>query len=884
MAAAVQYPVFRGSTNPISIVFAVEATKQLAYVMSGDTGLVILNVSDPYAPYTIGSYDTEGHAFDVQVIGDIAYVADFFHGIDIINVSNPKAPTLIYNLPPQVPGSYYYRIQLHGDYALATSDGVISIANVTDPLNPGYQGIFTPPPLINMDFYEPFLLGDYVYLPLSVPRSLLIYDVSVPWDFVLVCNFTFDSTGEGIANYVKVVGDLAYVGGDEGLFIVNVSNVTAPVLIGQTSHGYVAKLDVEGHMVYALNTELLRIIDVSIPQLPVVTGTFPADAYQVFAAGKIVYLSAYYTGIMILDVSTPFDPVLLRVYSPPSTIRGVAVSGNYAYVNDQLKGTIIYDVSNPSAPRNIGEYPTDQPYTLVRIVGDLLYVGARQSVTILNVSVPSAPKQVGVMTWARGLDFVGDLMYLSSANGFYIYNISVPAAPVLMGSVIETDFHSIVVKGQYAFVIGGDMNVMDVSDPANPFFATTLSFRPSSAGQSHTWIVMEGSMAYTSGDNPGTDVAIFDLSTPASPLLVGFITAHAQSVAVTGSLLCYGDVGRGLVVVNVSDPTMPTEVGSARTPYGPWNIATVGGRIYVADSGLFIYDVPVPTLIGCFKANPRFFTRVATFYSSQHSTPSLCSNGCYQEGYEYAGTEGAYECYCTNSLAGSVKVITAECDLPCSGDSSQLCGGPSEEFIRMFSMTSTVMQPAPSHVGCFEVDYSAMDMKAFASDATTVQECTSVCEWNGYKYAGLRLGNECWCGTRLPELRVVSAHCNLPCAGDPSHNCGSTSPYEIDVHILDGSVWRMPIFRYQGCFYDSNNRALPRMAFWDEGCTVEECVAVCAHGGYSVAGLQYRSQCWCGHSITTSKMPDSQCRMHCAGNNSEICGYAWRNSVYSISI
>jgi hypothetical protein len=45
-------------------------------------------------PILKGSYDTPGKAFGVYVLGDFAYVADGNSGLQIIDVSNPQSPTL----------------------------------------------------------------------------------------------------------------------------------------------------------------------------------------------------------------------------------------------------------------------------------------------------------------------------------------------------------------------------------------------------------------------------------------------------------------------------------------------------------------------------------------------------------------------------------------------------------------------------------------------------------------------------------------------------------------------------------------------------------------------------------------------------------------------
>ena len=56
---------------------------------TGDSGLQIIEVSDPASPVRLGGYDTPGSATKVVVSGTVAYVADATNGLQVIDVSNP---------------------------------------------------------------------------------------------------------------------------------------------------------------------------------------------------------------------------------------------------------------------------------------------------------------------------------------------------------------------------------------------------------------------------------------------------------------------------------------------------------------------------------------------------------------------------------------------------------------------------------------------------------------------------------------------------------------------------------------------------------------------------------------------------------------------------
>ncbi|KAF7912961.1 uncharacterized protein EAF01_001982 [Botrytis porri] len=57
-------------------------------------------------------------------------------------------------------------------------------------------------------------------------------------------------------------------------------------------------------------------------------------------------------------------------------------------------------------------------------------------------------------------------------------------------------------------------------------------------------------------------------------------------------------------------------------------------------------------------------------------TVPLCMAFCKSNGYAYAGIEYTRECYCAQYLSAlASKVDDSKCDLPCKGNTSQICGG-----------------------------------------------------------------------------------------------------------------------------------------------------------------------------------------------------------------
>jgi hypothetical protein len=91
---------------------------------------------------------------------------------------------------------------------------------------------------------------------------------------------------------------------------------------------------------------------------------------------------------------------------------------------------------------------------------------------------------------------------------------------------------------------------------------------------------------------------------------------------------------------------------------------------------------------------------------------------------------------------------------------------------------------------------------------------------------------------------------------------------------------------YQGCYVDGlNGRDLPYQAADNEENTQEVCISTCAGLGYTIAGVEYGVQCFCGNALYNGAAPaanQADCNVACPGNAAEDCGAGNRLSLFSI--
>lgn len=82
-------PVYIGSYNTPDGAQQVAVDGNRAYIGNHDSGMFIINITDPYSPTLVEAYDTPGYAYEIATDGDFAFVADHYN-LQIIEVKKNK--------------------------------------------------------------------------------------------------------------------------------------------------------------------------------------------------------------------------------------------------------------------------------------------------------------------------------------------------------------------------------------------------------------------------------------------------------------------------------------------------------------------------------------------------------------------------------------------------------------------------------------------------------------------------------------------------------------------------------------------------------------------------------------------------------------------------
>ncbi|PPQ65263.1 hypothetical protein CVT24_011418 [Panaeolus cyanescens] len=110
-----------------------------------------------------------------------------------------------------------------------------------------------------------------------------------------------------------------------------------------------------------------------------------------------------------------------------------------------------------------------------------------------------------------------------------------------------------------------------------------------------------------------------------------------------------------------------------------------------------------------------------------------------------------------------------------------------------------------------------------------------------------------------------------------SLSSASSRPSQIPALVPAPAGWT-----YIGCYQDDQLRVLDGGTRGALDMTVISCISLCQGNGFSIAGVENGTQCYCGNSIKVGAIQrtEPECGMACAGDASQRCGDVWRLNIY----
>lgn len=317
---------------------------------------------------------------------------------------------------------------------------------------------------------------------------------------------------------------------------------------------------------------------------------------KAFIIGYILIVCIFTIGLVLISqIRIPGLYVAYDVY----------IDENYAYLTNN-DGCIIIDLENYRKTCTIGVGTGFGVFSQ----SDLVFVGSSNTFFIYNISIPENPAKLSEWNGANTIyNFFIEGSYAYIANyegGFDVVDISNPQTPINVCTFNDIG-RGLSIRRYQNLIFYADpdngLKVINITDFSSPSIIRTI------AGTQGAWDIHIHQNYLLLGCH-GNGVKIMDISEPQLPIKLGqYLKPGGEAYGVTGNEthLYVADLQKGVYLLNITDPSNPTEVTQYRDA-APHGIFSDGKKIYLADQDrqLIILETDLTYIYSSGKALASF--------------------------------------------------------------------------------------------------------------------------------------------------------------------------------------------------------------------------------------------------------------------------------------
>ncbi len=372
------------------------------------------------------------------------------------------------------------------------------------------------------------------------------------------------------------------------------------------------------------NGEALQVLDISSPDSLSVVGELNlyGSPQDITVSGKFAYIVTQ-SSFLVVDISDPANlSEVASEYMGGSSLRSLSLSSDYAYLAANDRGLLIYDISNPRNPVKLGEHNEFDLFVLdVALWGKYAICECEYykhpdtpeypyGLEVIDVSSPSAPILVG--TWVLEKDYVSAGLGVTADGYAYVcqrndssitskvtaVNIAKnPSKPKKEGSYVESGskFKAFTLSGVTAYLYddeGMRLVTLNIASPSVPSYIGECELIGA------VDLEVKGGLAGVSGSSSG--FLLLNVSDPGHPSQLGAfhtrggLPANGNTTVISGDYAYMASGNGGLRIMDVSDPSNPVEAGVCETS-GSGALAISGKYAYCTSNGaLDVVDISSP--------------------------------------------------------------------------------------------------------------------------------------------------------------------------------------------------------------------------------------------------------------------------------------------------
>ncbi len=324
-----------------------------------------------------------------------------------------------------------------------------------------------------------------------------------------------------------------------------------------------------------------------------------------------------------------------------SSTRDTAVIGNYLYV---LAGDLKIYNNNPSLPEYIKSIDLGGGTFKIKVSGKYAYIGAGNTLVILDVSAPVSPKIIKKMKLNGefyNIHLSGKYAYIiehfrNEKSNLLIVDITKKKYPRIIGKFRSRGyggiglFSNVQVSGKYAYLTDGRPNnssknflILNISRPSSPRLVCSVV-----DAKRHVRAVdikVSGNYAYV-GYNGSIDssLKIFNISNPQAPKLTAIFDLkdnYIRAINIKDNYLYLSYTKesfnrknkkyvrkKGVKIIDISNNSSPKEVANINTEDRVRQVYLSGDFAYISDNSAGVKIINVSNI-----KHPKLIGKVRTF-------------------------------------------------------------------------------------------------------------------------------------------------------------------------------------------------------------------------------------------------------------------------------
>ena len=322
-----------------------------------------------------------------------------------------------------------------------------------------------------------------------------------------------------------------------------------------------------------LEEQLAEVYDISASQ-PALLTTLPVGPVLAFSGTTVVAGGNGQTGLRTIDISNSQQPTLFNTsFDYVDAQYTVATAGNYTFSTEGEGGLAVYDLSEPGGllPTYLatptGAVPGSPAFAQAANTSNLYFAialaGSGGGVLAYDVSTQPATPLGTFSTGSslcQALALSNNYLYVGAVDSLRVLDVSNPANPTQLDS-ISVGMSALATTGNTLFAGTGDnrLIVYDITNPARPSQLTSINL----SGLAIEFAV-SGNLLLVADSTAG--LLVYNITTPTSPALLSqtMPSSSVTDVTVDGTLALLAAWDGGLVVLDLTNPSAPQVLGQAK--------------------------------------------------------------------------------------------------------------------------------------------------------------------------------------------------------------------------------------------------------------------------------------------------------------------------------